>query len=263
MYLTKRGFLCGAGSLAATAGRARAQGAPFVLDAKPLERAVAGLARPLQALAFNNAIPGPSIRRRPGEEVWVELRNWLGAPLALHWQGVRIANAMDGVPGLTQARPDGAPLHYRFVPPDPGFYWYRPSALPAAAEQLARGLCGVLIVEEANPPPVDHEIVAELGDLRLNADGAFQDGADVATVRGAGRIGAVVTVNGAIAPQELRARPGAPAAVPLDWKGLAGLDRANRWTIRDALAQPDPWGPFFKTRQTIPAGALKLVAGIG
>lgn len=67
----------------------------------------------------------------------------------------------------------------------------------------------------------------------------------------------------AVLPWSLRARPGAPAAVPLDWKGLAGLDRANRWTIRDALAQPDPWGPFFKTRQTIPAGALKLVAGIG
>ncbi|MFF8904905.1 non-homologous end-joining DNA ligase [Streptomyces olivaceoviridis] len=48
----------------------------------------------------------------------------------------------------------------------------------------------------------------------------------------------------AVAPFTVRARPGAPVAVPLTWEQLAapGLD-ARRWTIADAVdqARTDPW----------------------
>ncbi|MFI9250282.1 non-homologous end-joining DNA ligase [Streptomyces sp. NPDC053069] len=48
----------------------------------------------------------------------------------------------------------------------------------------------------------------------------------------------------AVAPYTVRARPGAPVAVPLAWEQLddPGLD-ARRWTIADALdqARTDPW----------------------
>lgn len=49
----------------------------------------------------------------------------------------------------------------------------------------------------------------------------------------------------AVAPYTVRARPGAPVAVPLTWEQLdePGVD-ARRWTIADALeqARTDPWG---------------------
>ncbi|MFI9804746.1 non-homologous end-joining DNA ligase [Streptomyces sp. NPDC052301] len=48
----------------------------------------------------------------------------------------------------------------------------------------------------------------------------------------------------AVAPYTVRARPGAPVAVPLTWEQLddPGLD-ARRWTIADAVdqARTDPW----------------------
>lgn len=63
----------------------------------------------------------------------------------------------------------------------------------------------------------------------------------------------------AVLPWSLRARPGAPVAVPLDWAGLARAKSARLRSIADAAKAPDPWGDFFACRQTIPDGALKLL----
>ena len=51
--------------------------------------------------------------------------NGLPQNSAVHWHGIRIANAMDGAAGLTQepVKP-GETFDYDFVAPDPGTYWY-------------------------------------------------------------------------------------------------------------------------------------------
>ena len=51
---------------------------------------------------FDGQVPGPLLRIRKGEELRLRLVNKLAQPTAIHWQGVRIVNAMDGVAGLTQ-----------------------------------------------------------------------------------------------------------------------------------------------------------------
>ena len=54
---------------------------------------------------------------------------------------------MDGVPYLTQKPIEpGQSFDYHFVPPDAGTFWYHTHF--RSSEQLARGLYGVLIVEE-------------------------------------------------------------------------------------------------------------------
>ena len=73
---------------------------------------------------------GPTLRLRRGEELRVRLINDANAPTALHWHGVRVPNAMDGVPGLTQAPVmPGASFDYRFTPPDAGTFWYHPPVM--------------------------------------------------------------------------------------------------------------------------------------
>ncbi|WP_062766723.1 DNA ligase D [Sphingopyxis terrae] len=62
----------------------------------------------------------------------------------------------------------------------------------------------------------------------------------------------------AIMPYSARARAGAPVAVPIDWDGLAAIDRARHWTIADARALLDrAASPTLKgwgfARQTLPA----------
>ena len=125
-------------------------------------------------LGFDGQVPGPLLRVKHGEELRLRLVNRLAQPTAIHWHGVRNLNAMDGAPGLTQPPvAPGASFDYRFTPPDVGLYWYRASAWPDAAEQKGRGLYGVLIVDEADPPSVDHEVLLVLDDWRLDEKGAI------------------------------------------------------------------------------------------
>ncbi|HEY0811971.1 MAG TPA: multicopper oxidase family protein, partial [Pseudonocardia sp.] len=69
----------------------------------------------------------------------------------LHWHGVRVPNAADGVAGVTQdAVAPGATFTYEFVAIDAGTYWYH--AHQDTAAQIAAGLFGALVVE----PPGGH-----------------------------------------------------------------------------------------------------------
>ena len=115
-------------------------------------------ARP--ALRYDGAQPGPTLRVRRGEELRVRLLNALAEPTSVHWHGIRVPNAMDGVPALTQpAVAPGASFDYRFRPPDAGTFWYH----ALAGAQIDQGLYGALIVEEAQPVPVDRDVVLVLG----------------------------------------------------------------------------------------------------
>lgn len=68
----------------------------------------------------------------------------------------------------------------------------------------------------------------------------------------------------AIAPYSLRARPNAPVAMPLSWRQLASVERANAFTASDVLARVksanDPWAGYAKIRQRISADALRFFA---
>jgi FtsP/CotA-like multicopper oxidase with cupredoxin domain len=115
---------------------------------------------------YEGVLPGPALDVRRGEEVSVRLVNELSEPTALHWHGVRLVNAMDGAPPLTQtAVGPGESFDYRFVAPDAGTFWYHP---PRSAY---RGLYGLLIVREAAPPDVDHD-VALVFDARRHTEDA-------------------------------------------------------------------------------------------
>lgn len=65
----------------------------------------------------------------------------------------------------------------------------------------------------------------------------------------------------AILPWSLRARPGAPVAVPLTWESLAATESAKAFTLKTALDAPDAWPDFFSTPQTIAAEALAAMRG--
>jgi FtsP/CotA-like multicopper oxidase with cupredoxin domain len=106
---------------------------------------------------------GPGLRVKRGEELRVRLINDLPDPTAIHWHGVRLPNAMDGVPHLTQAPvAPGASFDYRFRPPDAGTFWFHPAG--NAGAQMGRGLRGALIVEESAPVQADRDVLLMLED---------------------------------------------------------------------------------------------------
>jgi FtsP/CotA-like multicopper oxidase with cupredoxin domain len=149
--------------------------------------------------SFNQQFPGPVLRFRRGERVHVALKNQLQQDTAVHWHGVRVPNAMDGVPQVTQAPvPPGGSFDYRFEPPDSGTFWYHPHQ--SSFEQVPRGLYGALIVEEEKPPVVDREEVWLLSDIKLDEQRQQpEDFGRILDIANDGRLGNQLLVNGLVA----------------------------------------------------------------
>ena len=105
---------------------------------------------------YDGLAPGPVLRLRQGAPARIIVENQLSQDTTVHWHGIRLPNAMDGVPGLTQPpiKP-GESFVYEFTPPDAGTFWYHSHV--NSLEQLGRGLAGVLIVGEREPVAVDRD----------------------------------------------------------------------------------------------------------
>ena len=151
---------------------------------------------PVDVWAYNGTVPGPTLRIRLGETLRVRFTNRLPQATTIHWHGVRVPNAMDGVPHATQPPiAPGESFVYEFTPKDAGTFWFHPHV--RGSEQVERGLYGVLIVEDREPPPYVKDVVWVMDDFLLDErgqiDGRFNTGHDLAHD---GRWGNVITVNG-------------------------------------------------------------------
>lgn len=199
MSMSRRRFLVGAGALSlATATPARQVAAqPQILRARKGTARLAPDKYPETPIwGYEGQTPGPMLRIRQGARLTRQFVNELPQASTIHWHGIRIANAMDGVPDLTQtATPPNKTFLYDFTAPDAGTYWYHPHN--RTWEQMARGLYGALIVDEAKPPEVDRDEVLLIDDWRLTRDASIAEnfGAMMDWSHG-GRIGNWVTVNG-------------------------------------------------------------------
>jgi FtsP/CotA-like multicopper oxidase with cupredoxin domain len=158
--------------------------------------------------AYNGDLPGPVLRLRQGDRLRVHVENALPEATTVHWHGMRLPNAMDGVPFITQ-RPiePGGRFTYEFTPPDAGTFFYHPHQ--RGYEQVGRGLSGVLIVEEREPPKVDRDVLWALGDYQLNRDASISGGfGNFMEVSHGGRIGNSVTLNGRVQTEPFHVRAG-------------------------------------------------------
>ncbi|MGH8476886.1 MAG: multicopper oxidase domain-containing protein [Methylococcales bacterium] len=96
----------------------------FELHAAPFD---SGIRVPYRARVwgYNEQIPGPPLRIQLGDTLEVKLINELSQPTTIHWHGVRVPNAMDSVPDVTQKAVEaGESFSYRFTPKDAGTFWF-------------------------------------------------------------------------------------------------------------------------------------------
>ena len=130
------------------------------LTARQQEFALASGER-VSGFTLNGTSPGPTLRGQVGDLVEVRLVNAdVADGVTLHWHGIDVPNAEDGVAGVTQdAVPAGGDHVYRFVLPDPGTYWYHSHQV--SHSQVRKGLFGAFVVrpDEAaasgEPQPVE------------------------------------------------------------------------------------------------------------
>lgn len=124
------------------------------------------------AWTYNGTVPGPMIRVTEGDEVRIVLTNELSVPTSIHWHGIPLLNAMDGVPPFTQeAIQPGESFTYEFTAPPAGSFMYHSHV--DTDVQIMVGLYAPLIVEpqepEADAPDVD--VMWMLSEWRVGADG--------------------------------------------------------------------------------------------
>lgn len=200
--LSRRGFLVGSAAAGAAASLRPAWAdtpQPFTLRAAPgRARLVPEPWGETDIWCYGGAVPGPEIRVRQGDRLRIAVENALDEDTTVHWHGLRVPNAMDGVPHLTQAPiASGKTFTYAFEAVDAGTFWYHPHQ--RSFEQVGRGLYGALIIEEANPPRVDREMVWVMDDWRLTQEaGIAEDFGGFHDMSHGGRLGNTVTINGRV-----------------------------------------------------------------
>ncbi|MGR0220042.1 multicopper oxidase family protein [Agromyces sp. ZXT2-6] len=121
--------------------------------------------RSIEGFTVNGTSPGPELRARQGDLVEVVFANEsVSDGATLHWHGIDVPNAADGVAGITQdAVPVGGRHVYRFEATDAGTYWYHSHQV--SHDQVVRGLLGAIVIEpasDASPDPADAEFTALL-----------------------------------------------------------------------------------------------------
>ena len=117
----------------------------------------------MRAIGINGTVPGPLIRLKEGQTVRLHVANALDEDSSIHWHGLLVPAAMDGVPGLSfpGVKP-GATFVAEFPLRQNGTYWYHSHS--GLQEQL--GLYGPIVIDPAGPDPVayDREHIVLLSD---------------------------------------------------------------------------------------------------
>ena len=129
----------------------------------------------------NGSSPGPTLEATVGEMVEVLLVNEnVEDGITLHWHGVDVPNAVDGVAGVTQDAVGTGEEHiYRFVPDRPGTYWYHSHQV--SHEQVRQGLLGALVIHPAVEDPAEDDVLDQLAVLHRYANGPTLNGAEGTT----------------------------------------------------------------------------------
>lgn len=134
------------------------------------------------AWAFNGQVPGPEIRVTEGDKVRIKFTNNLPKATTVHWHGLDLPNAMDGVPDVTQeAVKPGESFTYEITATPAGtrFYHTHGSTMGDEAQQSDMGLSGSFIVEPKGYQKPDKEYTVVLDDWRLGKNGFNQAMADM------------------------------------------------------------------------------------
>lgn len=103
-------------------------------------------------MGFNGRVPGPTIRVREGDWVWVDFTNASDEMHTIHWHGVNVNDyRMDGVPYMTQdpiMRGEKYPYVFRAEPYGTHFYHCHFGTVM----HMQSGMFGAFIIERDDDP---------------------------------------------------------------------------------------------------------------
>jgi FtsP/CotA-like multicopper oxidase with cupredoxin domain len=196
---TRRAMLGAAAMLAGSFRIAVAQtgGSVAVLEAQRVAATLVAASGQQDELWRFDVAPGATVLRAvQGQEFRTRVVNRLDRDIWFHWFGIRGPSTQ--MTANIQPGEENA-VEFVFAPPDAGTFWFGP--VLDASRQRDMGLYGVLVVAEAEGPPVPDEAVIILDDWMLTNDGRIaQNFGDLEAAIAGGRLGNWFTVNGTFRP---------------------------------------------------------------
>lgn len=100
---------------------------------------------------YNGRVHGPTIEAVEGDRVRIYVTNRLSAPTTVHWHGIILPSAMDGVGGLSQRSiQPGETFKYEFTLRQHGTFMYH--SHHDEMTQMAMGMMGMIVIHERGVP---------------------------------------------------------------------------------------------------------------
>ena len=165
----------------------------FDLVASDMTKTIGG--QSLEMFGYNKQSPGPLLLVDQGTEVTVNFKNDLDFPTTVHWHGLRLDYASDGVPGITQDPVlPGDTFEYELRFPDSGMFLYHPHV--RTEMQMEMGLYGNILVESEDRIPVTIQVPLILDDILITENGLEEFDSEIATHTLMGRFGNTMMING-------------------------------------------------------------------
>ncbi len=127
----------------------------FHLVAEPVKREFLP-GKVFDVWGYNGSMPGPTIEVMQGDRVRIVFHNNLPEPTTVHWHGLEVPIAMDGVPAISQPLVEpGGMFTYEFTLHQHGTFFYH-SHMPM---QEMMGMIGFFIIhpKQAYKPKVDKD----------------------------------------------------------------------------------------------------------
>lgn len=161
------------------------------LEAKPADVTIAP-GHTVSMWTYNGQLPGPRIEANVGDTIRVHVTNSLPEATTIHWHGLRLPAAMDGVAATQPPIAPGGSFVYEFKALDAGTFWYHPHL--RSDIQVERGLYGAIVVRGRNEPVTTSEQTVILDDMLVDASWQV---ADFDTMQAmVGRQGNLIIANG-------------------------------------------------------------------
>ena len=115
----------------------------FQLSAEVVKTTLLPGMREMIGWGYNGSVPGPTIEVNEGDRVRITLHNKLPEPTSIHWHGIEVPAAMDGVPFISQPLIEsGASFTYEFTLQQHGTFFYHSHG----AMQQMMGTIGLFII---------------------------------------------------------------------------------------------------------------------
>jgi CopA family copper-resistance protein len=117
------------------------------------------------ATAINGTVPAPTLRWKEGENVTLKIINNMAEDTSIHWHGIILPSAQDGVPGVSDGyfgiKP-GDSFTHNFPVKQSGTYWYHSHS----GFQEPTGAYGAIVIDPIAPEPFtyDRDYVVLLSD---------------------------------------------------------------------------------------------------